>query len=90
MVRQLKSSVQALFARYTSFVRKHLGKNYPKDAANTNSRTTSVLLAQDHVLGNENIRRRLITLLCDEFQWKGVLEVAAAEEYADQSRSGSS
>lgn len=45
--------------------------------------STVIQIAQENVLGNENNKRRLITLLCDAFQKEGV-EVAVAEEDADR------
>lgn len=45
--------------------------------------STLIQIAQEHVLGNENNKRRLITLLCDAFEKEGV-EVVVAEEDADR------
>lgn len=45
--------------------------------------STLIQSAQEHVLSNEINKRRLITLLCDTFQKKG-LEVAVAEEDANR------
>lgn len=45
--------------------------------------STVIQIAQEHVLGNENNTRCLVTLLCDAFQKEGV-EVAVAEDDADR------